>query len=205
LVIMKRYEVRDCLLCNGALGEQVTWRTILTNEYPRTICVECVDKFESIESQPNQPLFSLYKYNEQMKDFLHRYKFMHDVILAKVFRQTIHQSLSKKKEIIVPIPMHPQKLKERTFPHVDTLLKEANIPYKHFLEKITTDSQSSKSRQQRLHAPQIFALKENEDPRNKELILVDDITTTGMTIQHAKRILLEAGAKSVTAFTLIKG
>lgn len=202
---MKRNEVSKCLLCNSPLDEPITWKTLLTNQFPRTICTNCEEKFEPFENENEDSLISLYKYNDQMKDYLHRYKFMHDVLLAKVFRHQIHQHLSKKKETIVPIPMHPAKLKERTFSHVDELLNQANISFEHPLEKITTESQAEKTREQRINAPQIFTLKENQNLQNKEIILVDDIYTTGTTINHAKRILLDAGAKSVTAFTLIRG
>ncbi|MDN4492191.1 ComF family protein [Ureibacillus aquaedulcis] len=202
---MKRYEVLNCLLCNSPLDEGVTWKTLLSNRFPRTICLHCEEKFEPCETESRESLISLYKYNDDMKGYLHRYKFMHDVLLAKVFRHQIQQQLSKKKEIIVPIPMHHAKLKERTFAHIDELLNEANIPYVHYLKKITTETQAGKTREERLNAPQIFALKENQDPGNKEFILVDDIYTTGTTINQAKRILLDAGAKSVKAFTLIRG
>ncbi|KGR76508.1 ComF family protein [Ureibacillus sinduriensis] len=202
---MKRHEVSKCLLCNNPIDESVTWITLLSNQFPRTICSHCEDKFEPYPAEPiDKTVISLYKYNEQMKDYLHRYKFMHDVLLAKVFRHQIHQHLAKKEATIVPIPMHPEKLKERTFAHVDELLKQANIIYEHYLIKITTETQGGKTREQRINARQIFALKENQNPAGKEFILVDDIYTTGTTINQAKKILLDAKAKSVTAFTLIR-
>lgn len=202
---MKRYEVSKCLLCNRRLHEAANWKTLFSNQFPKTVCLHCEEKFEPCDANVNdKSLTSLYKYNDQMKDYVHRYKFMHDVLLAKVFRHQIQQHLAKKKAIIVPIPMHPEKLKERTFAHVDELLKEANVPFEHYLKKITSDTQGGKTREQRLNAPQIFTLKENVEPGNKEFILVDDIYTTGTTIKQAKEILLDAGAKSVAAFTLIR-
>lgn len=202
---MKRYEVTKCLLCHNPIDDSVTWITLLTNQFPRTICSHCEDKFEPYTGEPNdKTVISLYQYNDHMKDYLHRYKFMHDVLLAKVFRHQLHQHLAKKKAIIVPIPMHPEKLKERTFAQVDELLKEANVAYEHYLKKITTETQGGKTRAQRINARQIFTLKENQKPANKEFILVDDIYTTGTTIHQAKKILLDGGAKSVNAFTLIR-
>ena len=146
---MKRFEVRNCLLCNTPLNEPVTWKLLLTNHFPKTICFDCEKKFEPYENK-DKTVISLFRYNNPMKDYLHRYKFLHDVILAKIFREQIHMYLSKQKAVIVPIPMHPLKLKERTFSHVDELLKEANVPFTHYLEKITTETQGVKSRQQRL-------------------------------------------------------
>ncbi|RKQ14567.1 ComF family protein [Ureibacillus endophyticus] len=199
---MKRNEVTNCLICNAPLNHQITWKSFLTNAFPKTICTECEQKFVPYENTSKE-VISLYQYNDAMKDFLHRYKFMHDVMLAKVFRAQIHEQLSKTHATIVPIPLHPTKLKERSFAQVDELLKAAHIPYEHFLEKTMTDTQVGKTRQERLATPQFFKLIKN--CKNKEIILVDDIYTTGVTINHAKNLLLHSGAKSVRAFTLIRG
>lgn len=201
---MKRYEVMHCLLCNGLLNGIINWKELLYNRFPNTICPQCEDKFEPYNNEEEAEVFSLYQYNEAMQDYFHRYKFMHDVLLAKVFRKQIFEHLHHRKEKIVPIPMHPKKLKERTFSHVDELLKQANIPYVHYLEKITMETQGGKTRKERLKTPQIFRLKENVQVANEEILLVDDIYTTGTTIRHAKRLLMDAGAKSVKAFTLIR-
>lgn len=198
-------EIYECLLCGTPLNENVTWKSMLGNDYPDTICSDCESEFEPVtESDPYETI-SLYQYNDKMKDYLHRYKFMHDVVLAKVFRNQIRKHLSKRRETIVPIPIHPVKLKERTFAHVDELLKAAELPFKQYLEKISTETQGEKSREGRLNTPQLFKLKQNLSVKNKEILLVDDIITTGTTIQHAKNLLLQEGAKSVKAFTLIRG
>ena len=205
-------EIYNCLLCGTPINEQVTWRWLLGNEYPKTICLECENEFEPVvesaedQSEPeNLNLQSLYQYNDKMKDYLHRYKFMHDVVLAKVFRNQIRKHLAKRSETIVPIPIHPLKLKERTFAHIDELLQAADLPYQHYLEKVTTETQAEKSREERINTQQLFKLKPNMNVKSKELILVDDIITTGTTIRHAKQVLFENGAKSVKAFTLIRG
>lgn len=47
-----------------------------------------------------------------------------------------------------------------------------------------------------------FAIKNAETIRGKNIIIIDDITTTGATITEAKKVLLKAGAREVIAFTL---
>lgn len=200
---MYRNEFEFCLLCNKLLIEQKSWKNLIASSFSRTICPQCESKFEPYESK-DKDIISLYRYNEAMKDYLHRYKFMKDVLLAKVFREQIHEALKNRKEIIVPIPIHPIKKKERTFAHVDELLKESKIPFQHLLEKKTNETQGKKSRQERLNTPQLFKVKENADIKNKDILLVDDIYTTGTTIKHAKNLLLQAGANQVNAFTLIR-
>ncbi|MGM9945754.1 MAG: ComF family protein [Lysinibacillus sp.] len=194
-------EVMDCLLCGTPLIEQVSWLTLI-QRFRTTICTKCEQKFLPVPNEQSDHR-SLYYYNEAMKDYLHRYKFMYDVVLAKVFQKQIHDVFKREQRIVVPIPMHRQKLVERTFSHIDELLIAAKIPYKHLLEKTTIDTQSKKSREERLNTRQLFRAIGKIDP--KHYVVFDDIYTTGTTIEHAKKALLEAGAKTVTSVTLIRG
>ncbi|WP_431029170.1 ComF family protein [Lysinibacillus sp. LZ02] len=190
-----------CLLCGTLLTEQISWLTLIQT-FPTTICAKCEGEFELYtNTEPDHR--ALYTYNEAMKDYLHRYKFMHDVVLAKVFQKQLHNILRNEKRMIVPIPMHPEKLVERTFSPIDELLIAAKLPYEHLLEKTTTTSQSTKSREERLNTPQLFRIKGHV--KHTDYVIFDDIYTTGTTINHAKKVLLEAGAKSVTSVTLIRG
>lgn len=197
-------EVWNCLLCGDSINKGVTWKQLLTNYFKKSVCEQCEKKFERYDNKDTE-VYSLYQYNQPMRDYIHRYKFLHDVILARVFQESIHQYLSKRREIIVPIPIQLDKKRERTFAHVDELLIQGRIPFTHYLEKITKETQLGKTRIERIHSPQLFQLKDDKIVSGKEFIIVDDIFTTGTTIQHAKKVLYDAGAKKVTAFTLIRG
>ena len=144
---------------------------------------------------------SLYTYNEAMKDYLHQYKFLQDVALASVFAGEL-KALSLN-GIVVPIPMHPEKLKIRTFSQVEELLNQATIPYQQLLTKTTTSEQGKKSKKERLEAENLFELI--NEVETKHYILFDDIYTTGATVHQAAKVLKDAGATSVEAITLIKG
>lgn len=195
-------QARNCLLCGRELSLTINW-LYFTEKFQDVICTRCKGGFEKIDFKEGELHLSLYRYNEAMKDYLHRYKFMRDIVLAKVFQKDIYAALGKKQGIVVPIPLHPEKLKERTFAQVDEMLKAANIPFVHVLNKVTIETQSSKTRAERLATAQLFEVKVAISP--KHYILFDDIYTTGTTITHAKNALLEAGAKSVESVTLIRG
>jgi competence protein ComFC len=194
-------EVHDCLLCHKPINRQVSWLTFL-ERFPTVICPSCEEQFELYAVTDNDHR-ALYKYTEPMKDYLHRYKFMHDIVLAKVFQKKLHEALIHEKRMIVVVPMHPQKLIERTFSPVEELLKAAKIPYMSLLEKTTADTQSKKTREERLNTPQLFLAA--GEVKALHYLVFDDIYTTGTTIEHAKKALLAAGAKSVGSFTLIRG
>lgn len=189
-----------CLLCSQLLKTSISWKTLLTKQFTPTICTSCSARFEQ-----SQSVTAIYQYNEAMKVYLHQFKFLQDIALAKVFRQELYARFNKEKAIILPIPMHPIKQQERTFSHTDELLKAANIPFIQLLEKTTTETQGSKNREQRLRATPLFRLKARANVEHKDYLLFDDIKSTGTTLQHAAEVLMQAGAKNVQYFTLIQG
>lgn len=197
--------MKYCLLCTQPLRQSITWRILLKKSFPKVICERCTQKFERAENVEGSDDQSLFTYNEAMKDYLHQYKFLQDIALANVFSEDIHHSLSSQKGVIVPIPMHPEKKRERTFAHIDELLSAANIPFIHLLKKTSTTTQSSKTLQERLTTAPLFQILPSIKVEEKTYILVDDIRTTGTTLQHAKSILITHGATCVKTFTLIKG
>ena len=50
-----------------------------------------------------------------------------------------------------------------------------------------------------------FALRHNADVKDKTFLLVDDVLTTGSTLDECARVLLEGGARSVRAITVARG
>lgn len=197
----------DCLLCDKRLIATPSWKSLLGLDQRTIICLDCSKKFQQAEIKEEDTTLdkvtSLYIYNEAMKDYLHQFKFLQDVALAGVFANELRSALSKE-AIIVPIPMHEENRIQRTFAHVDELLKSASVPYTHLLEKTGTDSMGVKSKKQRLAMKPLFTLKQQVTITQGTYILVDDIYTTGTTLRHAAKVLKEAGATRVEAVTLIR-
>jgi len=189
-----------CLLCAQPLRIVPSWKTLLIGHFPSCLCDKCASHFERSSTTT-----ALYQYNDAMKKYLHQYKFLQDVALAKVFRQEIYAQFKHETATIIPIPMHPIKQQERTFSHTEELLKAANIPFTQLLEKTTIETQSSKNREQRIKSAPLFRLTAAVQVEHKDYLLFDDIQTTGTTMRHAKQVLLEAGARNVRTFTLING
>lgn len=205
-----------CLICGTLYQTSATWSKLFLYESDSSTCKRCFAKFEISKSTIHytdflgtpyegavDSVFCLYSYNEPMKEYLHQYKFLQDVALAKVFSGKLQQGFQKNEGIVVPIPMHPEKLKLRTFSQVDELLSAAQIPFQQVLTKTTSDSQGKKTKKERLKTTNLFEVIGNIEATN--YILFDDIYTTGATIHHAAKILKDAGAKRVEVITLIKG
>ncbi|KXT75960.1 Competence protein F-like protein [Streptococcus sp. DD12] len=147
---------------------------------------------------------ALYHYNEAMRAFFSRYKFLGDYALAQVFAPDLRELLQKEKEwTLVGIPTSPATYKERGFNQVTALLDAAGLAHKEVLTKMDSAKQSSKNRTQRLASQQVFAVKDSVDLPTK-ILLCDDIYTTGATLQLAKEALLEAGVAHVRSLSLCR-
>ncbi|MCA1065200.1 ComF family protein [Rossellomorea sp. AcN35-11] len=147
---------------------------------------------------------SLYRYNDFLKEYLARYKYRGDYLLAKAFSHSIHTYLAKEKyDLLIPIPLSKERLYERGFNQSAALLEEAEVRPSDLLTRTHSEKQSKKTRDERLTQEQVFQL--TDDVRGKSILLFDDIYTTGTTLRQAARRLREAGAREVSALTLARG
>ena len=139
-----------------------------------------------------------------MKDFFSQYKFQGDYALYSVFTEILQKELKAYSDYtLVPIPVSSEKYQKRGFNQVTALLEGTKLPFREILEKYDTIAQSSKTRKERLQSQQCFKLKGSVQPPTKVLLL-DDIYTTGSTLQLAKEILVEAGVKEIMTFSLAR-
>ena len=112
-------------------------------------------------------------------------------------------------DIIIPVPLHKNKLKKRGFNQVakfgQQIAETLNTVYKDdVLVKITnTKSQTNKGRFARwTNTDELFALKNMESINNKHILLVDDIITTGATLEACISVLNQAKNIKISIATM---
>lgn len=112
-------------------------------------------------------------------------------------------------DVIVPMPIHPRQLIQRGFNQVillgATLSRHTRIPMcRTVLRKIKdTPPQVGLPRSQRLkNVKGSFGTTGNERIRDKRVLLIDDVSTTGSTISEASKTLMRSGAHSVEVMVL---
>ncbi|MEK4280587.1 MULTISPECIES: ComF family protein [unclassified Cytobacillus] len=148
---------------------------------------------------------SLFMYNDFLKETIARYKFRGDYIMAKAFSLFIRERLKNMEfDYLAPIPLSPERLYERGFNQSAALIHEAGFTASELLQRIHSEKQSKKSRQDRIHQNQVFKLLPAEI-ENKSILLIDDIYTTGSTLHHAAKVLKTGGAQSIQSITLARG
>jgi len=135
-------------------------------------------------------------------------------ILAEYLREEIAslRSFSTKQVLLVPIPLHPRRFRERGFNQVGLVLERLPAEFKNgelsmiafsIIERVReTPPQTRLSRAERLaNMKDAFALTDMNAALDSHIILIDDVTTTGATLAEAARPLINLGASvSLLAF-----
>ncbi|WP_430539412.1 ComF family protein [Listeria rocourtiae] len=167
------------------------------------ICADC-QKWD-MEVNNLQKNIACYTYNEFAKELMTLYKYRGDYAIAGAFSEQLQKQWGLiKKDVTIPLPISSERRKERGFNQTEGLLRLAGIPFEITLTRKHTEKQSKKNRKERIGQEQFFFVENKGQIDSKEILLVDDIYTTGTTMHLAADALMEAGAKSVSSLTIFR-
>jgi len=205
-----------CIACNDAL---------LKNE--KIICIRCLvnlpkTNFHKDKDNPVNKVFwgrvdvemasSFYLFSKKSKvqNLLHnlKYKGVKEVgsVLGELFGFELNSSkFYKEIDFIVPVPLHKSKLKKRGYNQSEWiaigLSKSMKVPVNidSLYRKADSETQTKKSRYKRWeNVGEIFGLA-NNDLEGKRILLVDDVVTTGATIEACAQLLIQQNCKVLVA------
>ncbi|WP_010098539.1 ComF family protein [Ornithinibacillus scapharcae] len=224
----------NCLWCNEEIMNEINWSTLVFPTKQKNICKRCEENLAIITGSRcnhcsrqseiricNDCLwwknynngkdtivfnYSIYSYNNDMKEIVAKWKYRGDYELGYLFTHSFGQHFrqkfkSKKDVIAVPIPLSEERMQERGFNQASMLASFLPIQTKELLSRVHNEKQSKKSRNERISSQNPFILKGSI---NNSVILVDDIYTTGTTIRHAADVLVKSGCPEVFTYTLIR-
>ena len=152
-----------------------------------------------------------------IRDMVHRLKYGRELWLGRVMAELLEEGLADERlkgvsfDALVPVPLHPKRQREREFNQSDILAKELSrrcqVPLRQLLERrrYTTTQTALDRRGRRQNLREAFVLRKNTDVTDLNLLLVDDVLTTGSTLDACAAALVEAGAASVHAITVARG
>lgn len=158
----------------------------------QTYCQECLQWQERLPhiSLHNQVLF---EFNEGMKAWIHRYKYLGDYQYADIMTDILKEKIQVYHDYHwVTIPSAPQTIQNRGFKATDHLLEVCGIvPYPLLRYHGDASRQATKTRQERIHCPQVYELNHDQYNPSHRYILFDDIYTTGSTLMRAKSAIFQ--------------
>ncbi|OGU59848.1 MAG: hypothetical protein A2X64_04030 [Ignavibacteria bacterium GWF2_33_9] len=213
---------KSCLIC---------FNTIEENSKSKFVCEKCFYNFVAADDSNEiidrlfetyhpddiavSEAFSLYKIHEN--DFLqiiHAMKYENLFKIGYEFGQILGEKIKKQTnsqyDFIIPIPLHSAKKRERGYNQSYYIAKGVSqvlhcpVNEKMAFRKVYTKSQTKLSLQERhQNIEEIYSIIDNESLiKNLTLLIVDDVFTTGSTINNLALKLLEAGVRKIDCATL---
>jgi len=130
---------------------------------------------------------------------------------AELFRYFKHDIAKMHADVIIPVPLHKKRLEERGYNQSALLAKElagkTGIPCIENLVtrvKNTVPQKKLNDIERQNNLKKAFKIRRNDVKLNR-MIIVDDIYTTGSTVNALSKVLFEGGAKEVFVITLASG
>lgn len=192
-----------CLCCNEVIS------------YSQLFCEECSEKIKKIKI-PEATLFS-YKYGKQyfekcvaayyykkpISDIICKFKFKEKWCKASTLSKLIYNVISIEYsdydlDILTFVPEH-NKRKKHTIMLAKLLSYNINVNFKSLLNKAqSNNSQHKLTRFERLkNVNNVYTIRKNVNIKGKSILLIDDIVTTGSTLNECAKVLKLAGAETV--------
>ena len=198
-----------CILCENKLESN-----------RKIVCPTCFDQLPPLPEEfinvlikeIDQPCFDTlhikFQFADQFQKLIYSFKYQRTLTLAKYFAEAIAPILNKSGfDLITSIPLNPIKEKERGYNQSALIANELGqlleIPVDNLLIKRikNTPSQTKFNREQRIKNV-MDAFDCEADLSDQKIILIDDIITTGSTMNACAHVLKRQAATNVTAVAL---
>lgn len=159
--------------------------------------------------------YAVFVYKEPVTKVIHSFKYHRATSCLATFR-ALKNSLAHLKEnadvdLVIPVPLHKKRLRHRGFNQAQILASCLFPDQKHkinphiLMRTTETPLQTNLSgKARRRNLKNAFSVTNTAAVKGKKIMLVDDVFTTGTTLNECARTLRKAGAKDVQALTLAR-
>lgn len=182
------------------------------------ICNNCYNMFviNKIYKNYNRERFHMLKYEGIIRDKLIEYKFNDKPHLYRMFYEILIKDKNacdflKGYDIIIPVSIHKKRKSLRGYNQSELIAKKLSDRFKMPMyidvlkKQINTIPQSSLGKKARKsNAQNVYKVDNMQKIKNKNVVIVDDIYTTGATANECIKVLKDAGAYRVGIITIAK-
>jgi len=222
----------DCARCGAPLTDDpiphfctICWGTIVSPTYahcarcdrpfasptataysPNHVCPACAERLPSFTRA-----WTLYPYLPPLQDAICLFKYRGKVALASPLARLMLDRLPSldSVDLVMPVPLHARRLREREFNQslllADRISRHLATPlsYTNLVRIVPSPAQTTLSRKERLkNLRGAFAVRRPESITGRRILLVDDVFTTGATVNECAKTLRKAGSGDVFVVTL---
>lgn len=207
---------RPCAACNAQLPPVPSPRCPVCGvpfpnaAGPGHCCPDCLRERFSFDQAASALL-----YDSAVPALVRAFKYQRNFtvlpLLAERLRSTIPASWPATADVIVPVPLHPSRLRQRTYNQALLLARRAYPDRNKIIDPFLlvrirpTPSQVGQSGTERRRALRdAFAVTAPSRVQGKTVLLIDDVLTTGATANECARVLRRAGATRILVATLAR-
>lgn len=189
--------------------------------YKAWICPKCYYRLKNElkfnkENKENFNIYYIGFYEKTLRKLLLKFKFKESAYLSNTLVEILSKNQEmikalKKYDYIIPVPMHTTNKEIRGYNQTELLAKQINnrfnIKYENnILLKIKQNKRQSelKEKERIENVKNIYELQKGELIKNKNILLLDDIYTTGNTIKSCRKELEKAHPKKIDVLVMAK-
>jgi ComF family protein len=149
-------------------------------------------------------------------DVIHQFKYQGKAHMAKVLGPLLalfgREWLSGQSELLViPVPLHPRRLRQRGYNQSLLLARHVSAGMRASLDfmslRRTRDTKAQtglKKEERRKNVKSAFKVEDRSAVRGKAILLVDDVATTGSTLNECSKVLRKAGCSKIHCLVLAR-
>lgn len=175
------------------------------------VCEECLRKRPFFESA-----VAPYLYDGRIMDAIHQFKYEGKAHLAKALGPLLasfgKEWLREERDpLIVPVPLHPKRLRQRGYNQSLLLARHvaarlgASLDFLSLRRIKDTKVQTGLKRdERRKNVRKAFEVVDRKAVKGKTIVLVDDVATTGSTLNECAKVLRKAGCRKVYGLVLAR-
>jgi len=209
-----------CLLCKTLLvnGETLVC-TVCFDTLPQTTYHQEPDNIVSRKLAGKLPIryaMALYKFRKsgKVQQLLYHLKYKHRPVIGKILGRRYGSLLRASNlgqifDLIIPVPLHSSRYRQRGYNQsnffAQGLSDALNIPWgrQYLIRTKRTATQTKRGKMARFRSMEdAFKAINTTGIRHKHILLVDDIITTGATLEACGLVLLAAGVKELSVATI---
>lgn len=149
------------------------------------------------------------EYDGSLRAIIHAFKYGQRRSLARPLAQRLimyGQAVLTGADLAVPVPLHRSRKRARGFNQAAEIARHLSIPSLSVLKRTraTVSQTDLPAHERQANVKGAFALRTRANVKNVVIVLVDDVSTTGATLEACARVLLDAGAREIRALTVAR-
>lgn len=175
------------------------------------LCPLCLTKIQRVRE--NSRIHSYAYYSGVIKEIILKFKYKKVFLAGNILADFLYELIKENKieaEGILFIPCSKETLKKRGFNQCEIIARKLgeklDLPVYSDIVKIkNTKEQKALSKEERfINIKGAFKVKNSNNIKNKKIILIDDVITTGATLLECEKVLKENGVKEIKILTVAK-